>query len=160
MGDPKTVTVSGEAFSKLGRDIDGYVCKSMWAGPRTPGGTYDVDDSVTALVRTEGPVLTVHGAWAQNIGESETYIDFMGDKGGIRLQYGGGFTLYTTENGALVTHTPDFTMSDMFQNEIDAFVDSVKTGKRLPSHIDTVIITAQMMQAIYDSSEAHKEIRL
>ena len=25
-------------------------------------GVYDVDDSVTALVRTEGPVFTVHGA--------------------------------------------------------------------------------------------------
>jgi predicted dehydrogenase len=94
----------------------------MWAGPRAPGGTYDVDDSVTALVRTKGPVLTVHGAWAQNIGESETYIDFMGDKAGIRLQYGGGFTLYTVEDGALVTYKPDFPMSDMFQNEIDSFV--------------------------------------
>lgn len=160
LGDPKVKTVSGEAFCKLGRDIDGYVCKNMWAGPRTPGGTYDVDDSVTALVRTEGPVFTVHGAWAQNIGESETYIDFMGDKGGIRLQYGGGFTLYTTEHDALVTYKPDFNMSNMFQNEIDAFVDCIKTGKKLPSHIDTVIVTAQMMQAIYDSSEQHAEVKL
>lgn len=51
-------------------------------------------------------------------------------------------------------------MRDHFQNEIDAFIDCIKTGKKLPSHIDTVIITAQMMQAIYDSSEQHKEITL
>ena len=48
----------------------------------------------------------------------------------------------------------------MFQNEIDAFIDCIKTGKKLPSHIDTVIITARIMQAIYDSAESHREIAL
>ena len=49
-------------------------------------------------------------------------------------------------------------MRNHFQNEIDAFIDCVKTGKRLPSHIDTAIITAKMMQALYDSADAHREI--
>ena len=160
LGDPRPRTVSGEVFSKLGRDIDGYTCVDMWAGPRTPGGTYDVDDSVTALIRTRGPVLTVHGAWAQNIGEKEQYIDFMGDKAGIRLQYGQGFTLYTAEDGALVTYKPEFTSGNMFREEIDAFVRCIQTGEKLPSHIDSAIITAQMMQAIYDSAEQHREIIL
>lgn len=159
-GDPNPVTVSGETFCKLGRDIEGYTCTNMWAGPRTPGGTYDVDDSVTALVRTTGPVVTVHGAWAQNIGEEDRYIDFMGDKAGIRLIYGKGFTLYTAEDGALVTYKPEFEIGDMFQTEIDAFVDCIGTGEKLASHIDTVILTAQIMQAIYDSSEIHKEITI
>ena len=44
-----------------------------------------MEDSVTGLVRTDGPVISFHGAWAQNVGENEMYIDFMGDKGGIRL---------------------------------------------------------------------------
>ncbi|MEZ7873324.1 MAG: hypothetical protein QMB53_05980, partial [Eubacteriales bacterium] len=114
----------------------------------------------TALIRTEGPVISVHGAWAQNIGEEERYIDFMGDKAGIRLQYGKGFTLYTAEDGALVTAKPEFEMSDMFQNEIDAFVSCVRTGEKLPSHIDTVLPTARMMQAIYDSSDSKREIIL
>ena len=51
-------------------------------------------------------------------------------------------------------------MRDHFQNEIDAFIDCIKTGRKLPSHIDTVIITAEMMQAIYDSAEQHHEIDL
>ena len=160
-GDPKPVTVTGEAFCKLGRDMKNYAYKSMWAeNTKNVGGTYDVDDSVTALIRTEGPVITVNGAWAQNIGQSETYIDFMGDKAGIRLQYGSDFTVYTAEHGALIEYKPEFKMRDHFQNEIDAFVDCVKTRKKLPSHIDTVIITARMMQAIYDSSAAHQEQKL
>ena len=160
-GDPKPVTVTGEAFCKLGRDMKNYAYKSMWAeNTKNVDGTYDVDDSVTALIRTEGPVITVNGAWAQNIGQSETYIDFMGDKAGIRLQYGSDFTVYTAEHGALIEYKPEFKMRDHFQNGIDAFVDCVKTRKKLPSHIDTVIITARMMQAIYDSSAAHQEQKL
>ncbi len=157
-GDPVPLTVSGETFSRLGRGIEDYVCLNMWAGPRVPGGTYDVEDSVTALIRTSGPVISVHGAWAQNIGIKEQYIDFMGDKAGIRLDYGGGFTVYKAEDGALITEKPEFTMSDMYQNEIDAFIRSLQTGEKISSHIDTVIITAKVMQAIYDSSEKHREI--
>jgi len=159
-GDPTVKTVTGETFCKLGKDMKNYVYTDMWAGPPKYDGVYDVDDSVTALIRTEGPVITVNGAWAQNIGESEQYIDFMGDKGGIRLHYGKDFDVYTTEDGALVKYTPQFQMRDHFQNEIDAFLRCIKTGEKLPSHIDTVIVTAEMMQAIYDSAEQHKEIQL
>lgn len=159
-GDPTVKTVSGETFCKLGKDMENYVYTNMWAGPPKYDGTYDVDDSVTALIRTSGPVITVNGAWAQNIGEDEQYIDFMGDKGGIRLHYGADFVVYTTENNALISYSPKFNMRDHFQNEIDAFIDCVKTGKKLPSHIDTAIITTEMMQTLYDSAEQHKEITL
>ena len=161
-GDPKAKTVSGETFCKLGRDIPHYAYTDMWSEiTKDVNGTYDVDDSVTALIRTEGPVITVHGAWAQNIGVKETYIDFMGDKGGIRLDYGGKFTYYSVdENNDLISYQPQFNMSNMFENEINAFVDCVRTGEKLPSHIETVAVTARMMQAIYDSAEKHEEIKL
>ncbi len=161
-GDPAPKTVTGEAFCKLGKDMPNYVYRSMWAeNTKNLNGTYDVDDSVTALIRTAGPVITVHGAWAQNIDAAdETYIDFMGDKGGIRLTYGGKFTYYTAEMGALVSYQPEFEMKPMFETEINEFIDCIKTGKKLASHIDTVAITARMMQAIYDSSEKHEEIKL
>lgn len=159
-GDPLPVTVSGEAFSKLGCDMPNYTYTSMWAGPPNLAGTYDVDDSVTALIRTKGPVITMNGAWAQNIFEDELFIDFMGDKGGIRLKYGADFKFYTTKGGAMIECTPTFKSSGHFQHEIDAFVDCIQTGKKLPSHIDTAIITSKLMQAIYDSADAHREIDL
>ena len=160
-GDPKPLTVTGEAFCKLGKDMKNYVYKNMWAeNTKNLDGTYDVDDSVTGMIRTEGPVITFNGAWAQNIGESETYIDFMGDKGGIRLQYGSNFKVYLAENGALVEYEPEFKTRDHFQTEIDAFIRCVQKREKLPSHIETVIITAQIMQAIYDSAEQHAEVKL
>jgi predicted dehydrogenase len=159
-GDPKTLTVTGEAFSRLGTNMREYVYKDMWAGPPNFEGVYDVDDSVTGMVRTSGPVITINGAWAQNVFIDEMYIDFMGDKGGIRLQYGKDFKFYTTENGVMTESQPEFEKNNHFENEINAFVACLDSGKKLASHIDTAVITSRMMQAIYDSSEQHKEIDL
>lgn len=157
-GDPKPLTVTGQAFSKLGRDMENYTYLNMWAGPPNYAGTYDVDDSVTALIRTEGPTITLNGAWAQNIFVDEMFIDFLGDRGGIRLQYGKDFKLYSAKNGALLETTPKFNQTDMFQNEIDSFLSGIRTGEKSPAHIDTVILSSQIIQAIYDSSERGGEI--
>lgn len=159
-GDPNPKTVSGEVFCKLGKDMKGYIYKKMWAGPPNYDGTYDVDDFVTGLIRTDGPTITLNGAWAQNIDKNEMFIDFIGTKSGIRLQYGSKFELFTTENGELTTITPEIEMRNHFQTEINAFLDCIESGEKLPSHIDTVVITAKMMQAIYESAEQHREIVL
>ena len=158
-GDPEPKTVSGKAFSKLGVDMPNYVYESMWAeNTKDLNGTYDVDDFVTAFVRTTGPTITLNGAWAQNIGVAEQYIDFLGTKGGIRLQYGGDSTVYTTRDGKLYNYKPEYVSTPMFQNEINAFVRCVQTGEKLPSHIDRNILTSKLMQGIYDSSEAGHEV--
>lgn len=160
-GDPKPVTASGETFCKLGKDMKNYVYTGMWSEmTKDVNGTYDVEDSVAGIIRTEGPVITINGAWAQNIGPHEAYIDFIGTKAGIRLQYGGGFTIYGVENGALVDKTPSYKTTDMFLNEINAFVDDVTSREPLPSRIDVNIKTSQIMQAIYDSAAQHREVTL
>ena len=84
----------------------------------------------------------------------------MGTKGGVRLIYGGDFTLYSQKNGMLTKTEFKTEASDMFQNEIDAFIGCIKSGEKLPSHIDTYIQTAEMMDAIYRSASLHKEIIL
>ena len=159
-GDPKVKTVSAEEFSHLGNPIDEYVYTDMWAGPPVNDGIYDVEEGVTGMVRTSGPVITFNGAWAQNIGETEMFIDFIGTKGGIRLQYGSDFVLYSTKNGMLTKTLFTMPAHDMFQEEIDRFVDCVEKGERLASHIDTNIITAEMMDAIYRSAKTHTEVAL
>lgn len=160
LGDPEAKTVSAEKFCRLGNPIKDYVYTDMWAGPPVEDGICDVEEGIGGIVRSESAVIMFNGAWAQNIGESETYIDFMGDKAGIRLQYGGDFVLYSTENGMLTKTQYSSPKCDMFQNEIDAFVDCVKTNKKLPSHIDKNIVTARLMDAIYRSAEEHKEVTL
>ena len=161
-GEPEPRTASGEAFCKLGKNIQDYTYLSMWADrTKETGGVYDVDDSVIGLVRTAGPVLSFQGAWAQNIGESETYIDFMGDKGGIRLEYfDSKLTYYTAQDGGLVKQVISLPKCDQYRREIDAFVESVRTRTPNQAHIDRTIQTSKLMDAIYRSSEGHMEVAI
>ena len=153
-------TVSSESFCRLGKNMKDYTFVDMWAGPPKYDGVYDVEDSITGVIRTDGPVITFQGAWAQNIGEREMYIDFMGDKGGIRLQYGADFVKYSTQDGMLTKTTFQFPTNNMFEKEINDFVKSVQTGEKLPSHIDVTIKTAKIMEGIYESAKLHKEVTL
>ena len=159
-GDPQVKSVSAETFSKLGSPIEDYTFVKMWAGPPKTDGIYDVEEGVTGLIRTSGPTVTFNGAWAQNIAEREMYIDFMGTLGGIRLQYGKDFTLYSCRDHALTTTPFHVDGTPMFQQEINAFVDCIESGEKIQSHIDTNIITAQLMDAVYRSAEEHREIVL
>lgn len=158
-GDPKARTASGEAFCKLGKDIMEYTYTGMWAEQSAEkNGVYDVDDSVTGLVRTSGPVISFNGAWAQNIGEKETFIDFMGDKAGIRMNYMGDFTIYSAKNGMLLKTQTEHKTKNFYEEEVDSFLHCVQTRERNRADIDIVIETSRIMQAIYDSSEQHREI--
>lgn len=159
-GSPKPVSVTGSAFSKLGKDMKGYTYVDMWAGPPDYSGTYDVDDSVTGMIRTCGPTITFNGAWAQNLNESAMFIEFLGDRGGIKLQYGGNFTYHTFKNGMLCDTAAKFNQKDMFYEELDAFLESARTGKKSRGSIDNVLITQQILDAIYLSSEQNREITL
>lgn len=161
-GDPKPLTASGEAFSKLGVDIKNYVYTNMWAeDTKNLNGTYDVDDSVTGIVRTSGPVVSFNGAWAQNIGVSENYIDFIGDKGGVRLQYfSADMAIYATKDGVLTETVPEFKATNAYRNEINSFLECARTREPNRASIDRAVLTSKIMDAVYRSSDRHAEVTI
>jgi predicted dehydrogenase len=159
-GEPTPLTASGAAFCKLGSD-PGYTYLSMWAANSQGDKVYDVDDSVTGLVRTSGPVITFTGAWAQNIGQAERFIDFMGTKGGIRLNYGGDFVYYSARDGALTEEKFSLGTGGFdYAAEINSFIKSVRTRVPNQAHIDNAINTSKIMDAIYRSNEEQREIMI
>lgn len=160
IGEPKVTTVSAETYSKLGNPMENYTYASMWAGPPDYSGTYDVEEFVTGLIRTEGATISLNGAWAQNIGENQMYIEFLGDKAGIKLDYGGNFVMYSTKNGMLTTTTFEYQMTDMYEEEIRDFLIKAPQGIKTKGNIDHAIITSRLMDAIYKSAEEHKELTL
>ena len=155
---PQIRTVTADCSGRLGRDIKNYVYKDMWAGPPDYDGVFDVEDFVSGHVRTDGASVTFIGAWAQNIGKEEMYIDFMGDKGGVRMDYYGGYTLYRPGRGVLETVAADFNRPPMHRQETEAFFNGLMTGKRTRNHIDSVLGSMKLLDAIYRSCEAHREI--
>lgn len=124
-GDPKVRTVSGNAFSKIGCDIPNYLYRGMWSEQtKDVNGVFDVDDSVTAMIRTDGPVITLEGAWAQNVEDpGPDYIDFLGTKGAIRLMYGGDLTVYGNDGRGFFQTKPVYKGCDFYLEEIKSFLD-------------------------------------
>jgi predicted dehydrogenase len=137
-----------------------YAFMDMWAGPPDYSGTYDVEDFVTGLIRTAGPTISLNGAWAQNIGEGAMFVEFLGDKAGVKLEYGGDFKVYTAKNGMLYEILPSVKRNDMFYDEIDSFIQSSMTQTKNRANIDNVIITSEVMEALYQSAELGKEVSM
>lgn len=160
LGLPKVKTVSANCYAKLGKDIDAYVFNDMWAGPPKSDGINDVEEFVTGFIRTEKASMSFNGAWAQNINQYEMFIDFLGDKAGIRLNYGEGFTLYNIKNGILQTVTPQFKMPNHYYAEDKAFIESMYSGKKTCNNIEYVLETMKVLDAIYESDKEKKEITL
>ena len=160
IGLPKVLTVSGGTYGELGKDMRDYSYVDMWAGPPDYNGVYDVEDFVTGLLRTDGPTISLNGAWAQNIAESAMFIEFLGDKAGIKLEYGGDFKIYSAKNGVLYETMPSFPKADMFYDEIDSFIRCAAENTKNRANIDKVMLTSQVMDAIYESARIKKEVRL
>lgn len=156
----KVKTVSAECYSKLAADIPSYVFKKMWADQPKKGGINDVEEFVSGFARTDKSSISFNGAWAQNIGKREMFIDFLGDKAGIRLDYGELYTVWHTNDGALCESRPDYNIPDMYAEEDKAFIESLSSGKKNRANIDNVIESAKIMDAIYLSAEKHGEVSL
>lgn len=158
IGEPAIRTASAATYSKLAHPMEDYVYTDMWAGPPDYSGEYSVEEFVTALVRTAGPTISMNGAWAQNIDERQMYIEFLGDKGGIKLDYGGNFVLYSTKNGMLTTTTFKYRSKDMYDTEIRSFVLDAPRGIKNKGNIDHAILSSNLMDMIYRSAELGREV--
>lgn len=161
LGFPKVKTVSADTSGLLGKDMKAYTYKNMWAGPPDYNGTFDVDDYVSGHIRTDvGAAITFVGAWAQNIGEEEMFIDFMGDKAGIRMDYYGAFTEYRGENGVLEKINADFDRPPMHNTETVRFFEALKTGEKTRNYVDNVLETMRLLDAVYESADKKREVVL
>ena len=157
--DTKLLNLTADAYGEVSKDMKNYKHNvPMWAEDTSDieNGTMDVEDFITGYIRTNNASISFNGAWAQNINKDEMFIDFMGDKGGARLKYGSHFEFYDGET--LETITYDYKIPNKMLCEDIAFLEAIETGVKSRSHVDNVLITAKLMQGLYDSSEQKKEI--
>ena len=157
LGGAELKTVSANTYSEMAKDMKAYKYTGMWAEEtkNLETGVNDVDDFVTGFIRTDKASISFNGAWAQNIAKKDTYIDFLGDKGGVRLDYCGHFTFFKDD---LTEERPEFDIPDMYYREDADFLDACETGRRNRSHISNVLESAKLLDAIYQSAEEKREI--
>lgn len=160
LGGAKIVNVTCDTYNEMAKDMKSYRYEKMWAEDTADfeNGTNDVDDFVTGYVRTDKASISLNGAWAQNINKSEMLIDFLGDKAGARLMYGGKFEIY--DGATLETIAPEYDIPNMYYLEDKAFLESTVTGVKTKSNIESVLESAKLLDALYESAEKKCEVVL
>lgn len=160
LGNAKIKNVTCDAYSEMAKNMKEYKYKSMWAEDTSDieNGTNDVDDFVTGYIRTDKASISFNGAWAQNIDKADMFIDFLGDKAGARLTYGGKFEIYDGET--LETITPEYEIPNMYLCEDNAFIDSITTRVKNRNNIENILESMKLLNSLYESSEQRKEVEL
>lgn len=159
LGGAKLKSVTCDAYCEMAKDMKSYKYRDMWAEDTADieNGTNDVDDLISGYVRTDKASISFNGAWAQNIDKDEMFVDFMGDKAGARLTYGGKFELYDGET--LETITPDFDEDeDSYLFEDEAFFESIDSGVKDRNNIENILESMKLLDALYKSSDMKKEL--
>ncbi len=160
IGSPKIKTVTCDAYCEMAKDMKSYKYRSMWAEDTADfeNGTNDVDDCVSGYIRTDSGVsISFNGAWAQNIPDEDKYIDFLGDKGGVRLNYFSDFKYF--DGQTLETEIPEFDIPGAHRVEDEDFIRCLDDGEKNRCYIDNILETMKLLDALYESSEKKSEIR-
>ena len=159
LGGAKLKNVTCDAYCELAKDMKSYKYKSMWAKDTSniENGTNDVDDFISGYVRTDKASISFNGAWAQNIDKPEMYIDFLGDKGGARLNYGDKFEFL--DGSTLETITPEYDIPNMWAVQDEAFINALENGTPCKNDINSVLETMKLLDALYVSSDKKEEIK-
>ena len=160
LGGAKLQNVTCDAYCEMAKDMKSYKYGYMWAEDTADieNGVNNVDDFISGYVRTDKASISFNGAWAQNIDKTEMFIDFLGDKCGARLSYGGKFEI--TNGSNLETITPEYDIPNMYLCENKAFVESVITGVKNRSHIDNILESAKLLDTLYASADKKSEVQL
>jgi len=160
MGGASIRNVTCDAYCEMAKDMKTYKYTKMWAEDTSniENGTNDVDDFISGYIRTDKASISFNGAWAQNVNKDEMFIDFLGDKAGARLTYGGKFQIYSGET--LETIEPEYDIPNMYLGEDRAFLESIETGVKDRNHIDNILETMKLLDCLYASAALGKEIEL
>ncbi|WP_042146671.1 Gfo/Idh/MocA family protein [Paucisalibacillus sp. EB02] len=158
MGCPKVYAISGKTIGALGNYQTKYT--NSWASKNSKlnvNHVFDVDDFSAGWIRfRNGAVLNVDVAWAINGEQDEAIsIELFGDQGGAKLN---PLTIYREENGIVTKTEPHFAKNDVFQDEINHFIDCLLENKEPLIDAEQGLDVLKMLLALYKSSDEEREI--
>lgn len=154
MGCPKPVSVFGATFAKFGPYGRG---QGGWGTPQK-GGTFDVEDLATALIRFEnGAVCHVDASWASYIERDVFYSQLMGTKGGATLE---PLRIFTDRHGVPEDFVPHAPQIHGHLAEVEHFVDCILKRKQPLAPVEHGVAIMRILDGIYRSAETGQQVNL
>jgi predicted dehydrogenase len=158
MGYPSPSSVSGQTYTKFGTR-EGIVGLAGQWDPKI----FTVEDYAVALIRFEnGSTIVLESSFAANIERDEYYTQIMGTEGGafINPRDPAQLKIFREESGTLTDTSPfGLKQNSAHEAELRAFVDAVANDLPVPVPGEQGLMVAQILDAIYESSETGKEVR-
>ena len=150
--------VSASTYSEFGRRMRNYTYVGMWAGPPKYDGVCDVDDYATGMARfARGTTLSFEISWAGN-NTQDSYIELLGDKGGIRAFDDHPAVLFTEEHGRLANVMTKTAEVPDFEVQARKFVNAVLGKGEVAATGEQGVAVMHLIDAIYKSSRLGKEV--
>lgn len=164
IGYPKPLTVSGYKSNFFGVRPDYYPTHPEYAEK------FEVDDFAAAFIRLDGDIiLDFRIAWAMNLDTPGDTI-ILGTEGGLRIPstecwngtVGGEMTLYHEVCGQQTETKIPIIKSEgsLFDKKIRSFLDAVKNGTPAPVPSSQIIYNQAIIDGIFKSAEAGREIEI
>ncbi|MCI8801186.1 MAG: Gfo/Idh/MocA family oxidoreductase [Lachnospiraceae bacterium] len=168
IGYPKPLTVSGYKSNFFGTRPD--YCDYAAKGKPEYAQKFQVDDFAAAFIRLEGDIiLDFRIAWAMNMDTPGDTI-ILGTEAGLRIpstecwngSVGGAMKLYHEVCGQQTeTEIPIIqTKEDPFDLKVRSFLDAVKNGTEAPVPTSQIIYNQAILDGIFKSAEAGREIEI
>ena len=159
MGSPKPVAASGNCWTYMGDKPS--KTRSGWAG--WDWKTYTVEDLAIGQIRFEnGAILQLESSFVAHT-EKNDVMNFtaMGEKAGCDFETA---TIFTDLNNLMVNAKPTYTGNAdwdvLFKTKLQNWVDAINKGTPLNASGETGLAVQKMLDGIYRSAAAGKEVAI
>ena len=163
MGNPKPISVYAVAGNKLGNRL--YLNNQVDWRPEdaSDDDICDVEDAVTALIRFDnGSVISVEASFSLNLEKDKGDIEFFGTKAGAKLDP--ELKIFSTMSNYMtnvqLTVPSALSFGGLFDNEINHFVDCVRTGAPCRNPAEDGVALMKILDGIYESARTGHEVIL
>jgi predicted dehydrogenase len=156
MGHPKPVAASGVTYQKFGTRSDVVGFMGQWDHTK-----FTVEDFAAALIRFDnGATIMLESSFVANLKQETQNVTLLGTEGGAEAY---PLSLTQEKHRTVVSYEPKIPGGNNLNThyaEMKAFVECVRDGKEPLVTGEHGLMVAQIMDAIYQSSEEGKEVRI
>ena len=156
MGHPKPIAASGITYQKFGKRSDVVGFMGQWDHTK-----FTVEDFAAALIRFDnGATVMLESSFVANLKQETQNVTLLGTDGGAEAY---PLSLTQEKHRTMVSYEPKIPGGNNLNThyaEMKAFVECIRDGKEPLVTGEHGLMVAQIMDAIYKSSEEGKEVRI
>ena len=156
MGHPKPIAASGVTYQKFGKRSDVVGFMGQWDHTK-----FTVEDFAAALIRFDnGATVMLESSFVANLKQEAQNVTLLGTDGGAEAY---PLSLTQEKHRTMVSYEPKIPGGNNLNThfaEMKAFVECIRDGKEPLVTGEHGLMVAQIMDAIYQSSEEGKEVRI